>query len=156
MAKTSAGIIAYRFAGNELQVLLVHPGGPFWKNKDEGAWSIPKGEYDAGEDPMLVAIREFEEETGNVIVSKKYCELTPVWMKSGKTVRAWAVEADFEEVFISSNMFEMEWPPRSGKMQSFPEVDRAEWMNLQQAKTKINPAQLPLVLELHEILTKQK
>ena len=133
MPKSSAGIIAYRKKEGILQVLLVHPGGPFYKNKDAGAWSIPKGEYEAGEDPLEVALREFEEETGNRIINKKFITLTPVITKSRKHISAWAVEQDFDQCFIRSNEFSMEWPPRSGKQQSFAEVDAAEWFGLEEA-----------------------
>jgi len=152
MAKTSAGIIAYRIKNGTLEVFLVHQGGPFWKNKDDGAWSIPKGEYELGEDPLTVALREFEEETGNQISPVNAIVLSPVKLKSGKTVTAWAIEADFEQSFISSNTFEMEWPPRSGKMQSFPEVDDARWFAAGLAIIKINPSQAPLLHQLQQIL----
>jgi predicted NUDIX family NTP pyrophosphohydrolase len=152
MSKTSAGIVAYRFHQNQLEVLLVHPGGPFFKNKDEGVWSIPKGEYDAGEDPKTVALREFEEETGNKITSEVLIQLTPVKLKSGKVITAWAVEADFENCYITSNIFELEWPPKSGKLQTFPEVDKAEWFSIEQAAVKLNPAQVSFVNELKRIL----
>jgi predicted NUDIX family NTP pyrophosphohydrolase len=151
MAKTSAGVLAYRFHHQQLEVLLVHPGGPFFKNKDAGAWSIPKGEYEAGEDPLAVAVREFEEETGNTISAVGATELTAVKMKSGKVIRAWAINTNFDQCFITSNTFQLEWPPKSGRMQTFPEVDKAEWFSIEEAAIKINPAQVPL---LHELLQK--
>lgn len=154
MSKQSAGILAYRF--NQvglLQVLLVHPGGPFFKNKDHGAWSIPKGEYEPDEDPLNVALREFEEETGNVITGDAFIQLSLVKLKSGKLITAWAVENDFEQCYISSNMFTMEWPPKSGKQQLFAEVDKAEWFGIAEAAIKINVGQLPLLGELERKIT---
>jgi predicted NUDIX family NTP pyrophosphohydrolase len=149
MSKRSAGIIAFRRNANEeQQVLLVHPGGPFFRNKDAGVWSIPKGEYEEGEDPLTVAKREFKEETGNEIAGEAFIELTPVKIKSGKVIYAWAIEAEFEECFISSNAFEMEWPPRSGKKQSFPEVDKAAWFTIDEARIKMNAGQLALLNQL--------
>ncbi len=149
--KQSAGIVAYRKdASAGLQVLLVHPGGPFYKNKDDGVWSIPKGEYEFGEDAIVVAKREFEEETGNTISIAEAMPLTPVKIKSGKVIMAWAIEAAFEKCFISSNHFEMKWPPRSGKMQSFAEVDRADWFTIAEASLKILSGQLPLIIELQK------
>lgn len=146
MSKLSAGIIAFRKNNKyEIEVLLVHPGGPFWKNKDEGAWSIPKGEYTEGEDALAAAKREFEEETGNVLPDAEVIPLQPVKIKSGKVITAWAVKADFDKCFIQSSVFEMEWPPRSGKKQFFPEVDKAEWFTLEQARQKINTGQIVLL-----------
>jgi predicted NUDIX family NTP pyrophosphohydrolase len=149
MPKHSAGILAYRIHQQQLQVLLVHPGGPFYAKKDAGVWSIPKGEYEKDiEDALVVAKREFEEETGNVISAKNFILLTDVRLKSGKVISAWAVETDFDQCYISSNSFEIEWPPKSGRMQSFPEVDKAQWFPVDDAKQKIHPAQLPLINEL--------
>lgn len=149
MSKQSAGILVYRFYDDRLlQVLLVHPGGPFFKNKDAGVWSIPKGEYEPGEEPLQVALREFEEETGNVITGDAFIELTPVKIKSGKIITAWAVQNNFEQCFIRSNLFSMEWPPKSGRQQQFAEVDKAEWFSITEAKLKINAGQLPLLVEL--------
>lgn len=153
MSKQSAGILAYRFR-QRLEVLLVHPGGPFYARKEDGVWSIPKGEFDQGEDPFTVALREFEEETGNVIKTTEAIALTPVSLKSGKIVSAWAVAADFEQCFIQSNEFEMEWPPRSGRMQRFPEVDKAAWFTTDVAIKKIHPAQVPLLWELQKLLSR--
>src|SRR5689334_13919801 len=124
--KLSAGILLYRIRSGTLEVLLVHPGGPFWTRKDLGAWSIPKGEFEEGDDPLETAKREFLEETG-APVSGKFVALTPRKQKSGKLVHAWAVEGDLDASTIVSNSFSMEWPPRSGKQQEFPEVDRGEW-----------------------------
>lgn len=150
MSKRSAGLLVYRLKENATEVFLVHPGGPFWKNKDEGAWSIPKGEYGEDEDPLEAARREFTEETGFGI-SGNFRKLSPVKQKGGKEILAWAVEADFDSENIISNTFEMEWPPRSGKMQAFPEIDRAGWFSIVEARGKINPGQLGLLEELKEI-----
>ena len=134
-----------------LLVLLVHPGGPFWKNKDDGTWSIPKGELVQGEDPLSAAKREFTEETGNIITDTIFTALEPVTIKSGKVIIAFAVNAEFEKCFISSNTFEMEWPPRSGKIQVFPEVDKAAWFSIEDAAKKINVGQLPLLNQLSSL-----
>lgn len=143
MAKTSAGILLYRGEGNSLEVLLVHPGGPFWSKKDEGAWSIPKGELEDGEEPRACALRELGEEIGSSLglVPEQLGELGEVRLKSGKRVHGWAAEGDFDPAALRSNTFAMEWPPRSGKEREFPEVDRAEWFAPEQARLKINPAQ---------------
>lgn len=148
--KQSAGILLYRFRTDVLEVFLVHPGGPFWKNKDDGAWSIPKGEYSDDEEPLAAALREFAEETG-LTVTGDFIELKAVKLKSGKMILAWAVEKDVP-ISITSNTFEMEWPPRSGKMQSFPEVDRAAWFDIDTALVKINPGQSPLIVELSNVI----
>jgi len=147
MFKKSAGILLYRIKNKDLQVLLVHPGGPFWKNKDEGAWSIPKGEFDENEEPLDAAIREMKEETG-VILKGDFIELPPVKQKSGKVVYAWAKEYDLDPTQVKSNEFEMEWPPKSGNKKMFPEIDKAEWFDLHTAKEKINPAQIYLLEDL--------
>jgi predicted NUDIX family NTP pyrophosphohydrolase len=131
--------------------MLVHPGGPFWSRKDEGAWSIPKGEVDEGEDLMDAAIREVKEETG-FKVKGKFVPLKPVKLKSGKIIHAWAIEFDMDTEKIKSNTFEIEWPPRSGTMKSFPEIDKADWFSMEEAYSKINPGQLPMLLELQTIL----
>ncbi|MGL9619901.1 NUDIX domain-containing protein [Bradyrhizobium sp. U531] len=143
MPSKSAGIIAYR-KRRVIEVLLVHPGGPFWRNKDVGAWSIPKGEYADDEDPEVAARREFAEELG-LELSGPLTTLGEVRQRGGKLVTAFAAEFDLDIGNISSNTFEMEWPPRSGKRQSFPEVDRAEWFSLDKASEKINPGQRPLL-----------
>jgi predicted NUDIX family NTP pyrophosphohydrolase len=150
MAKRSAGILMYRRRDGELQVLLGHPGGPFWAKKDAGAWSIPKGEIDAGEDPLAAAKREFTEETG-LRPDGDLVALTPIRQKGGKVVLAWAIEGDCDARAIESNVFSMEWPPKSGKMAEFPEIDRAEWFSLDEARRRINPGQLPFIEELQEV-----
>lgn len=147
MRKQSAGILLYRKNVNTLQVFLVHPGGPFFVNKDDGSWSVPKGEFLDDEDPLEAAKREFEEETGKVI-NGKFIALNPVTQKGGKTVQAWAVEGDIDPAIIKSNHFEIEWPPRSGKQKTFPEIDRAAWFDLDVARVKINPAQAVFIDEL--------
>jgi predicted NUDIX family NTP pyrophosphohydrolase len=147
--KLSAGIILYRKREGGIQVLIVHPGGPFWAKKDDGAWSIPKGEYLEGEDPLPVAKREFQEETG-FEVSGHCVELPPAKQPSGKVIRAWAVEGDFDASSIRSNSFSMEWPPKSGRLQSFPEVDRALWCDLRLAKIKLLRGQRVLLDELEQ------
>lgn len=143
VTKTSAGILLYRGEGDSLEVLLVHPGGPFWAKKDEGAWSIPKGELDDGEEPRACAMRELEEEIGSSLglSPERLIELGDVRLKSGKRVQGWAAEGDFDPTTLRSNTFTMEWPPRSGTEHEFPEVDRAEWFAPEQARRKINPAQ---------------
>jgi predicted NUDIX family NTP pyrophosphohydrolase len=148
MPKTSAGILLFRRKNHGLEVLLVHPGGPLWAKKDEGAWSIPKGEIEADEDPLAAARREFEEELGSP-VSGEFVRLTPVRQTNGKTVHAWAVEGDFDPATLTGGSFTMEWPPRSGRQQQFPEVDRTGWFTLDEAKRKINKGQLPLLEQLN-------
>ncbi len=153
--KKSAGILLHRRRDGELEVFLVHPGGPFWQDKDAGAWSIPKGEIDEGEDALAAAKRELAEETG-VVVEGEFTALTPVRQKSGKLVFAWAVEGDCDAAAIRSNTFPLEWPPRSGRMCDFPEVDRAAWMPLAEARAKIHPGQAPLLEELASLAGKPK
>ena len=148
ISNQSAGILLYRNNNARLEVFLVHPGGPFFKNKDEGNWSIPKGEFLDDEEALAAAKREFEEETGQKIVDGNFIKLTPITQKSGKIVHAWAIEGDIDHEVIKSNLFEMEWPPKSGKMASFPEVDRAAWFDADTAKIKVNPAQAKLIDEL--------
>jgi predicted NUDIX family NTP pyrophosphohydrolase len=147
MAKQSAGLLIYRQRDSKLEVLLVHPGGPFWKNKDLGAWSIPKGEFVAGDEPLDVAKREFQEEIG-MRIDGSFKPLEPIKQRGGKTVLAWAVEADLDVSQVKSNTFTIEWPPRSGKLQEFPEVDRAEWLPLDAAMEKINESQRELLQQL--------
>ena len=154
--KRSAGILLYRLNGGEPEVLLVHPGGPFWAKKDEGAWSIPKGEYDDAEDPQACARREFKEETGTELAPGELADLGSVKQKSGKQVTAWAAEGELDAAAVTSNTFEMEWPPRSGGRQSFPEVDRAEWFDLDSARGKLNPAQTAFLDRLAELLASQR
>jgi len=147
MAKTSAGLLMFRVSSGALQVLLVHPGGPFWAKKDEEAWSIPKGELAVGEAPLIAARREFEEETG-CRAQGPFIPLTPITQRGGKIVQAWAVEGDCDPAQLRSNLVSLEWPPKSGKRQQFPEVDRAEWFSVPVALRKINPAQRGFVSEL--------
>ena len=145
--KKSAGILLYRLLKNKPEFFLVHPGGPFWTNKDAGAWTIPKGEYDINEEPLAAAIREFSEETGHII-SGNFISLTPIIQKAGKQVDAWALEGEIDATNIRSNSFKIEWPPKSGNWKSYPEIDRAEWFDLKTAKEKINPAQVAFLEEL--------
>jgi predicted NUDIX family NTP pyrophosphohydrolase len=149
--KTSAGILMYRLRDGELQVLLVHPGGPYWARKDAGAWSIPKGEYAEGEEPLAAAQREFVEETGFSLAGP-FLPLTPVRQLGGKVVVAWAVEGDCDPAGLQSNTFSMEWPPRSGKTAEFSEVDRAEWFSITEAGDKLLPGQRPLLTQLSDHL----
>ncbi|HWD89411.1 MAG TPA: NUDIX domain-containing protein [Mucilaginibacter sp.] len=151
MPKQSAGILLYRVKNNQIQVFLVHPGGPFFRNKDDGAWSIPKGEFDDSEGALAAAKREFEEETGQKI-SGDFIPLEPITQKSGKKVYCWAVEGDINHETITSNLFEIEWPPKSGKKQTFPEVDQAAWFDVKTAKIKINEAQAKLLDSLLKLL----
>lgn len=151
MAKQSAGILIYRHRNSGVEVFLVHPGGPFWRNKDLGSWSIPKGEFVEGEHPLEVAQRELREETG-LTVDGSFVPLAHVRQRGGKVVHAYAIEVDVECGEVKSNTFTIEWPPRSGKMQEFPEVDRAEWFALDEARTRILASQLPLVDELRGML----
>ncbi|MDA3624127.1 NUDIX domain-containing protein [Saccharopolyspora sp. WRP15-2] len=152
MSKRSAGILLFRLADGVPQVLLVHPGGPFWKNKDAGAWSVPKGEHEPDEDARAAAIREFAEETGTALTSQDLLPLGEVKQRNGKLVAAWAVEGDFDETSLRSNEFELEWPPRSGRRQKFPEVDRALWCDPSTAREKLNPAQAEFVDRLLNLL----
>jgi predicted NUDIX family NTP pyrophosphohydrolase len=137
----SAGILLHRGEPAGLEVLLVHPGGPIWAKRDLGAWSIPKGEHGTEEDPLAAARREFEEELGQPPPGGDAVDLGEVRQKSGKRVHAWALEGDLDPSAISSNSFTMQWPPRSGTVREFPEVDRAQWFSIEQARAKINPAQ---------------
>ena len=152
MAKRSAGILLYRGKGPGLELLLVHPGGPFWIKKDLGAWSIPKGEYQEGEDPLAVARREFEEELGSPAPARDAIELGELTQPSRKLVTAYAIEGDFDVTTFKSNLFEMEWPPKSGRLQSFPEVDHAQWFTVEEAGEKILPGQRPFIDRLLERL----
>ena len=142
----------YRVREGTIEVFLVHPGGPFWARKDDGAWSIPKGEYTEGENPLDVAKREFREETGSEILGA-FRSLSPLKQPSGKVITAWAVEGDLDAAGITSNLFSLEWPPKSGRQQQFPEVDRGGWFNLAAAKTKLLPGQRPFLDQLAAILT---
>jgi predicted NUDIX family NTP pyrophosphohydrolase len=149
-AKRSAGILLHRVRDGVREVLLVHPGGPFWAKKDLGAWSLPKGEYEDDEDPQACALREFAEELGTPPPDGELVELGEVRQRAGKVVTAWALAGDADPAAIRSNTFTMEWPPRSGAMREFPEVDRAGWFSLDEARERILPAQAPLLERLAE------
>lgn len=149
-AKKSAGILLYRIREGRLEVLLGHPGGPFWRNRDLGAWTIPKGVIDEGEEPYAAARREFTEETG-VVPGERAVALTPRRQPSGKTIHVWAVEGDCDAAMVRSNAFAMEWPPRSGVMAEFPEIDRAGWFGLEEARRRILPGQAPFLDELESL-----
>jgi predicted NUDIX family NTP pyrophosphohydrolase len=146
----SAGILLHRRAAGALQVLLVHPGGPIWARRDLGVWSIPKGEYGDDEEPLSAARREFEEELGSPAPAGEAIDLGEIRQKSGKLVRAWAIAGDLDAERVASNSFSMQWPPRSGRMREFPEVDRAQWFGLSEAREKINIAQAALLDRLGE------
>ena len=150
MPPRSAGILAFRRAHGKIEVLLVHPGGPFWRNKDIGAWSIPKGEYGSSETAEAVARREFREELGHELTGAIF-PLAEVRQRGGKVVTAFAVETDLDETATHSDTFEIEWPPRSGRTQQFPEVDRAEWFDLARAYEKINTTQRALLERLERV-----
>jgi predicted NUDIX family NTP pyrophosphohydrolase len=145
MSRLSAGILMYRLGAGGIEFLLVHPGGPFWSKKNDAAWSIPKGEYESGEDPLDVAQREFEEELGVRPPNREVIELGEIVQPSRKVIRVFALEGDLDASDIRSNLFEMEWPPKSGRKQSFPEVDRAEWFTPERARVKILPGQRPFI-----------
>jgi predicted NUDIX family NTP pyrophosphohydrolase len=149
--KTSAGLLFFRRTKGHLEVLLVHPGGPFWANKDEGVWSIPKGELEGGEEPLAAARREFEEETG-LVADGDVMALGSVRQPSGKIVHAWAMERDADAAAVQSNPFTVEWPPHSGKMEQFPEVDKAGWFSIESARRKILKAQAEFLTRLEDIL----
>lgn len=152
MAQVSAGLLMYRRQHGELQVLLVHPGGPFFRNKDAGAWTIPKGEVQPGEELLAAACREFAEEIGSKLAGE-FLPLTPVKQKGGKTVHCFAVAGDVDPAKIVSNTFQLEWPPKSGRLMDFPEVDRAEWFTPATAAQKINAAQAAFISELQTKLS---
>ncbi len=154
-AKRSAGILLYRFEAGALRLLLVHPGGPYWAKRDLGAWTIPKGEYEEGESARDCALREMGEELGAAapaLAVERLLDLGSVRQKSGKVVEAWAAEGEFDPAALDSNLFTLEWPPRSGSEREFPEVDRAEWFDLEQARRKILAAQAELIDRLLERL----
>jgi predicted NUDIX family NTP pyrophosphohydrolase len=151
MAKRSAGLIVYRRRGGDLEVFLVHLGGPFWAKKDLGAWSIPKGEYEEGEEGLDVARREFLEETG-FAVDGDFLEVGTIKQAGGKVVTAWAVEGELDAALLRSNVFEMEWPPRSGRLQEFPEVDRGGWFSIEEARGRILKGQVGLLERLEGLL----
>ncbi|MBP7526583.1 MAG: NUDIX domain-containing protein [Syntrophorhabdaceae bacterium] len=148
--KRSAGLLMYRRRDN-IEILLVHPGGPFWAGKDEGSWSLPKGLVNPGEDELLAAIREFEEETG-FPAEGEFLALSPLRQPSGKVILAWAFEGDCDATRMKSNLFTMEWPPRSGKMAEFPEADRAVWFDLESAKAKIIKGQRGFIEEFERLM----
>ena len=152
MPRVSAGLLMYRIQDGKLQVLLAHPGGPFFKNKDDGAWTIPKGEIEPGEDLLEAAKREFEEETG-VTPTGPFIALTPIKQKGGKIVHAWAFKGDCDPSAIVSNTFTMEWPPKSGRQMEFPEIDRADFFDVAAAKRKIKAGQEALIEEIERILS---
>lgn len=152
MNKISAGVLLYRIRDGELQVFLVHPGGPFWANKDDGAWSIPKGEAEAGADLLATARAEFAEETGSPI-SGDFLRLEPIRQRSGKLVHAWAIDGDIDATSIRSNTFSLEWPPRSGNARQFPEVDRGGWFALAAARDKILAGQRGFLDQLRDRLS---
>ncbi|CAN5361470.1 NUDIX domain-containing protein [soil metagenome] len=149
--KTSAGILLYRTTQGHLQVMLVHPGGPFWAKKEEGAWTVPKGEVAEGEDVLATAKREFQEETG-ITIDGDFIALAPIKQAGGKVVHAFALEMDVDVSAIKSNTFPLEWPPKSGRILQVPEVDRAEWFDMPTARNKINKAQVELLDELIQLL----
>jgi len=149
--KMSAGILMYRLSNSDLEVFLVHPGGPYWARKDEGSWSIPKGEFEEGDDPFETAKREFYEETG-IEISGRFLQLMPVKQPSGKVIYAWAVEGDIDVATVKSNTFTMEWPPRSGIQQEFPEVDKGEWFKISKAYEKILPGQRGFLDQLRNLV----
>jgi predicted NUDIX family NTP pyrophosphohydrolase len=153
--KRSAGLLMYRGSGQQLAVLLVHPGGPFWANKDVGAWTIPKGEYAPDEDPLAAAQRELAEETG-ARPRGEFRPLGEIVQAGGKHVSAWAVEGDFDPAALVSNSFETEWPPRSGRRRSFPEIDRAAWFSPAEARAKINAGQRAFIDRLVELLDRRE
>jgi predicted NUDIX family NTP pyrophosphohydrolase len=150
----SAGVLLFREIGGAVEVFLVHLGGPFWARKDRGAWSIPKGEFSNDEDPLHAALREFQEETGHAVTADEIIPLRPRRLKSGKVVHAWAARGDVDPARLESNTFSMEWPPRSGRQQDFPEVDRAEWFPLHIARDKISNGQAGFLNELESRLTR--
>ena len=154
MTKHSAGLLMFRRSGGVLEVFLVHPGGPFWAKKDLGAWSLPKGEYTPEEDALAAARREFKEETG-FSAEGEFIPLTPLKQPSGKVIQAWAFEGDCDPGAVKSNTFTMEWPLRSGTTKNFPEVDRAGWFTIEEAKVKIIPGQTGFLEELEEILSQE-
>ena len=155
MSKKSAGILAYRNDHEETEVFLVHPGGPFWAKKDLNSWSVPKGEFEEAEDPFDAAIREFNEETG-FLPEGEFFRLERVKQPGGKLIYTWAVKGDFDATIAKSNLFKMEWPPKSGNFKEFPEVDKAGWFKLESAKTKIVKGQIPILENLELLLDKKK
>jgi len=155
MPKQSAGLLLFRVVAGNLEVLLVHPGGPFWAKKDDGSWSIPKGELSEGEDLFEAAIREFKEELGSSVTGKAI-PLKPLRQPSGKIIYAWGVNGDFDTTTLKSNTFSIEWPPKSGQQREFPEVDRAAWFEIEEAKRKIHQGQVPLMEELERMVSEKR
>jgi predicted NUDIX family NTP pyrophosphohydrolase len=151
-ARTSAGILLFRPRSGRLEVLLAHPGGPFFRNRDEGHWTIPKGEADGEESLVDVARREFEEETGHAAPDGDPIDLGSIVQKGGKIVHAWGLEGDLDPADAESNTFEMVWPPGSGRVQAFPEIDRVEWFDVDEAKRRVKPTQIPLIDRLVDAL----
>ena len=149
--KSSAGILLYKICDKKLMVLLVHPGGPFWAKKDEGVWTIPKGEIEEGEEPLAAAKREFFEETGQPVTGK-FIPIKPVRQKGGKLVHAWAVEGEMNITALKSNTFEIQWPPKSGNLKVFPEVDKAQWFSVEEAVIKVSAGQKDFILDLKNVL----
>ncbi len=156
MPQRSAGILLYRFREGRLEVLLAHPGGPYFAGRDDGVWTVPKGLIEADEDPLAAARREFEEEMGSSLPEGPFLALSPVRQKGGKIVLAWATEGDLDTDTIQSNSFRMEYPYKSGKWHSFPEVDGAGWFAIPEAREKILPAQAPFLSELRQLLGHDK
>ena len=150
--RTSAGILLWRRSGDRVEVLLAHQGGPYWVKKDLGHWTVPKGEIEPGEERMDVARREFLEETGHPVPAGPLVDLGEITQKSGKVVLAWAVRGDLDPSLAFSNTYDLEWPPRSGRMQSFPEIDRVEWFDLDEAARRLKAAQVPFVDRLRAVL----
>jgi len=153
MAKRAAGILLFRKNGSSVEVFLIHPGGPYWANKDKQSWSIPKGEFLENEDPLTAAQREFQEETG-FSVQGPFTSIGSIKQSSGKVVQAWAAEGNLDASAIQSNSFSLEWPPHSGKYQDFPEADRGDWFSLAEARKKILKVQLPFLENLEQLLEK--
>ena len=153
MTKLSAGILMYRRSARGIELLLAHPGGPFWAHKDQGAWSIPKGEYGEDEDPLAAAKREFAEELGSALPARPLLKLGAIKQPSQKVITAFAVEGDFDPATLASNRFELEWPPKSGRKQSFAEIDSARWFAPEEAREKILPGQAPFIDRLPEYLS---
>ena len=152
MAKRSAGILMYRRSSRGIELLLAHPGGPFWASKDQGAWSIPKGEYDDSEDALIAAKREFAEELGSAPPARPFLDLGAIKQPSRKVITAFAVEGDFDPATLVSNRFELEWPPKSGRKQSFAEIDSVQWFSASEAREKIQPGQAQFIDRLLEYL----
>jgi predicted NUDIX family NTP pyrophosphohydrolase len=152
VARTSAGVLLYRWRPGGVEVLIGHMGGPFWARKDDGAWSIPKGEYGDGEEPLAVARREFEEELGSPVPADELVPLGEVRQSGGKRLTVWAAEGDLDAAACRSNTFELEWPPRSGRVQEFPEIDRAAWLPVDEARAKLVKAQVAFLDRLLERL----